>query len=90
MAATDADPELLQWWKCANIDAVDRQGMTDHGEVHIRIVANAAPKLLRLFVDADVQTSVEADYDMTTDDAEVVVVAAAAMHTCPCGTQVSG
>jgi metal-dependent HD superfamily phosphatase/phosphodiesterase len=80
VAAIDADVEVAQWWKCANINAVDRQGMTDHGEVHIRIVTNAALKLLRLLVDAGVQTSVEATYDMTAEDAEVVVVAAAALH----------
>ena len=80
VAAVDADVELTQWWKCANVNAVDRQGMTDHGEVHIRIVANAALKLLRLLTEAEVQTSIEANYGMTTDDAEVVVVAAAALH----------
>ena len=47
VAAINADLELAQWWKCANVNAVDRQGMTDHGEVHIRITANAALKLLR-------------------------------------------
>lgn len=80
VAAIDADEELLQWWKCANVNAVDRQGMTDHGEVHIRIVANAALKLLRLLVEGDVKTSVEANHDMSTEDAEVIVVAAAALH----------
>jgi metal-dependent HD superfamily phosphatase/phosphodiesterase len=80
VAAIDADAELLQWWKCANINAVDRQGMTDHGEVHIRIVANAALKLLRLLAEAEVQTSIEANHGMSADDAEVIVVAAAALH----------
>ena len=80
VSAIDADGELAQWWKCANVNAVDRQGMTDHGEVHIRIVANAALKLLRLLADADVSSSVEANYEMTADDAEVIVVAAAALH----------
>ena len=80
VTAIDTDEELLQWWKCANVNVVDRQGMTDHGEVHIRIVTNAALKLLRLLVDAGVQTSIEADYEMTAEDAEVIVVAAAALH----------
>ena len=80
VAAIDADVELAQWWKCANINAVDRQGMTDHGEVHIRIVANAALKLLRLLIEAGIQVSVEANYGMTAEDAEVIVVAAAALH----------
>ncbi len=80
VAAIDADVEVAQWWKCANINAVDRQGMTDHGEVHIRIVTNAALKLLRLLVEAGVQTSVQTTYGMTADDAEVIVVGAAALH----------
>jgi metal-dependent HD superfamily phosphatase/phosphodiesterase len=78
--AINADEELAQWWKCANVNVVDRQGMTDHGEVHIRIVANAALKLLRLLAEAGVQSSIERTYEMTADDAEVVVVAAAALH----------
>jgi len=80
VAALNADLELAQWWKCANVNAVDRQGMTDHGEVHIRITANAALKLLRLLVEAGIQTSVEANYEMTAEDAEVIVVAASALH----------
>jgi metal-dependent HD superfamily phosphatase/phosphodiesterase len=80
VAAIDADVELAQWWKCANMNAVDRQGMTDHGEVHIRIVANAALKLLRLLLEAGIQVSVETNYGMTAEDAEVIVVAAAALH----------
>ena len=54
----NADVELHQLWKSANINAVDRLGMSDHGEVHIRIVANIALRLLRLLVDAGVQMSV--------------------------------
>ena len=80
VAAIDADEELAQWWKCANVNVVDRQGMTDHGEVHIRIVTNAALKLLRLLAEAGIQSSIESTYGMTADDAEVVVVAAAALH----------
>lgn len=80
VATINADESLAQWWKCANVNAVDRQGMTDHGEVHIRITANAALKLLRLLVEAGVQTSIEANYGLTVADAEVVVVAASALH----------
>ena len=80
VAAIDADEALAQRWKCANVNVVDRQGMTDHGEVHIRIVANAALKLLRLLADAGIQSSIEGTYEMSADDAEVVVVAASALH----------
>ena len=76
----NADRELLQLWKCANINAVDRSGISDHGEVHIRIVANAALKILRLLVQGGVAPSIEKHYGMTAHDAEVVVVLAACLH----------
>ena len=76
----NADEELWQLWACANINAMDRAGITDHGEVHIRIVANAALKMLRLLIEAGIQTSIEANYGMTPEDAEVIVVLAACMH----------
>jgi hypothetical protein len=76
----NADEELWQLWRCANVNAMDRSGITDHGDVHIRVVANAALKMLRLLTDAGVQTSIEAGHGMTKEDAEVVVVLAACMH----------
>ena len=76
----NADEELWQLWRCANVNAMDRSGITDHGEIHIRVVANAALKMLRLLTDAGVQTSIEADYEMTKEDAEVLVVLAACLH----------
>ncbi len=74
------DRELHQLWKCANINAVDRSGITDHGEVHIRIVANIALKLLRLLDDGGVPMSVVKNYGLTNQDAEVIVVLAACCH----------
>ena len=74
------DDELLQLWKCANVNAVDRSGISDHGEIHIRIVSNAALKLLRLLVDGGVQPSIVKDHHMDVEDAEVVVVLAACLH----------
>ena len=76
----NTDEELIQLWKCANINAVDRLGMSDHGEVHIRIVANAALRVLRLLAEAGVEPSVVTDHDLTSDDAEVIVVLAACLH----------
>ncbi|MBI5292428.1 MAG: HD domain-containing protein [Chloroflexi bacterium] len=75
-----ADEELRQMWRCANVNAVDRLGMSDHGEVHIRIVANAALRLLRLLTEAGHVPGVVAQHHLTPDDAEVVVVLAAALH----------
>ena len=79
----DADEELHQLWRCANINVVDRLGMSDHGEVHIRIVANAALKLLRLLQEAGIMSSTQANYGslgLGPDDAEVIVVLAACLH----------
>ncbi len=75
-----ADEELLQLWKCANMNAVDRCHISDHGEVHIRIVANAALKILRLLIDGGVEPSIVTNYQMEAKDAEVVVVLAACLH----------
>lgn len=78
--AIQSDAELNQLWKCANINAVDRCGISDHGETHIRIVANAALKILRLLVEGGVTPSVVDDHGLTAEDAEVIVVLAAALH----------
>jgi len=74
------DEELLQLWRCANINAVDRSGINDHGEVHIQIVANAALKILRLLIKGGVEPGVVTDHGMTTADAEVIVALAACLH----------
>jgi uncharacterized protein len=76
----NADQELTQLFACANMNAVARSRLNDHGDVHIRIVANAALRLLRLLVDADITPSIVADYGMGTDDAEVIVVLASCLH----------
>lgn len=78
--AINADGELRQLWRCANVNAVDRSGISDHGEIHIRIVANAALKILRLLVEAGVTPGVVKDYGLTAEDAEVVIVLAACLH----------
>lgn len=76
----DRDVELHTLWQCANVNAVDRAGITDHGEVHIKIVANIALKLLRLLIEAGVSMGIVKDHGLTTDDAEIVVVLAACLH----------
>ncbi|MBC7237174.1 MAG: HD domain-containing protein [Chloroflexi bacterium] len=80
MERISADAELIQLYKCANINAVDRSGMNDHGEVHIRIVANAALRILRLLVSGGIEPSVVINHGLGIDDAEVIVVLAACLH----------
>ena len=80
LEAISHDAELLQLWKCANVNAVDRSGFSDHGPVHVRIVANAALRLLRLLQAAGVKPGLVADYGLTDDEAEVAVVLACCLH----------
>ena len=74
------DQELFQLWKCANVNAVDRSGISDHGEIHIRIVANAALHIIRLLVEGGVEPSIVTHHGLTSDDAELIVVTAACLH----------
>jgi len=80
MNRINADQELFQLWKCANVNAVDRCGISDHGEIHIRIVANAALKIIRLLVKEGIEPSVVTHHGLTSEDAELIVVLAACLH----------
>jgi metal-dependent HD superfamily phosphatase/phosphodiesterase len=80
VAAINANEELHQVWRCANVNAVDRAGMSDHGPVHVQIVANISLKLLRLLMGGEIEPNIVRDYGMEPQDAEVVVVMAAALH----------
>ncbi len=80
MALVNADQELQQLWRCANVNAVERSGMSDHGPTHVQIVANGAYKILRLLLDAEVMPSIVKDYDLTNEDAGVIVVAGSLLH----------
>src|SRR5512134_2801564 len=76
----NADDELYALWLAANVNAIERLGMTDHGPVHVKIVMNIAVRMLRLLVEAGVPPAVVAQYGMSNDDAEVVVALAALLH----------
>ncbi len=76
----NADDELYALWTAANVNAVERLGMTDHGPVHVKIVMNIAVKLLRLITDRGVAPATVLNYGMDPEDAEVVVVLAALLH----------
>lgn len=78
--AINRDVSLHQLWRCANVNAVDRSGMSDHGPVHIQIVANISLKLLRLLLQDGIEPAIVRDYGLSPDDAEVIVVLGAALH----------
>jgi uncharacterized protein len=74
------DDDLYAIWRCANVNAVDRLGMSDHGPVHVQIVANIGLRLIRLLVSREVVPSIVTNHALTVDDAEVVVVLACLLH----------
>jgi len=76
----NTDTELYTLWECANVNAVTRLGMSDHGPVHVRLIANIALRLLRLLVARDITPNIVKDHGLTVEDAEVVVSLAALMH----------
>lgn len=80
----NADEELYALWLAQNINAVDRLGMSDHGPVHMNIVANIALRLARLLSEQEVEFSLVKNYadayGFTFGDVEVVVVLASLLH----------
>lgn len=78
--AANARDDLYALWVAANVTAVDRLQMSDHGPVHMRIVANSALRILRLLVAGGVRPSIVTDYGLETLDAEVIVVLGALLH----------
>ena len=76
----NADGDLYGLWMAANVNAMERLGMTDHGPVHVKIVMNIALKMLRLLTERGVVPSVIRNYQMAVEDAEVVVAMASLLH----------
>jgi metal-dependent HD superfamily phosphatase/phosphodiesterase len=74
------DAELKAYWRASNITAIDRLGYNDHGPIHIKIVAKSALRMLRLLVESGETPDIVKAYSMGKEDAEVVVVLAAALH----------
>lgn len=76
----DENKELQSYLKCANINAIDRMGYSDHGYTHVKIVANIALKMLRILVKRGVTPGIVKYHEMKEEDAEVVVVMASVVH----------
>ena len=80
MELVNADDDLYALWLAANVNAIERLGMTDHGPVHVKIVMNIAVRMLRLLVEAGVQPSIATNWGMPAEDAEIIVALAALLH----------
>lgn len=80
LAHISQDLKLHQLWRVANVNAVTRTRITDHGPVHVGIVTGNALRLLRLLVQAGIQPNIVRDYGMTVHEAEVIVALASCLH----------
>ena len=80
MDRVNADDELYTLWQVINNNAIKRLGMSDHGPVHVQIVANIALKFLRLLADRGIQPTSVVDYQLAIQDAEVIIALAALLH----------
>lgn len=80
----NADDELFALWQAQNVNAVDRLGMSDHGAVHMNIVANISLRLARLLNERGIDFSLVKNYSslygFSFNDVEVVIVLAALLH----------
>ncbi|MEM2929716.1 MAG: HD domain-containing protein [Thermoproteota archaeon] len=74
------DPEMNADWDMANYIAVSKMKYNDHGEVHAKIVAANALKMLRLLLDNGVLTSAVRERAGDEDDAYLIVLTAALLH----------
>lgn len=80
----NANEELATLWQAQNVNAVERLGMSDHGPVHMQIIANIALRLLRMLSEQNVVFNLVKDYGesfgFTFSDVEVVVVLSSLLH----------
>jgi len=80
LALINEDIEIKTLWRVININAIDRLGMTDHGVVHFQIVSNIALRLARILTKQQVIMSITRNYDLSNDDAELVILLASLFH----------
>jgi len=72
--------ELETLWEVSNKNALERWGITDHGKVHVQIVANIALKIARMLYEDGAKMSSVEDFGLADDHAELIVVLASLMH----------
>jgi metal-dependent HD superfamily phosphatase/phosphodiesterase len=77
--AANASPQLKARWHAQQVTA-ERLGMSDHSWVHLQIVLNSALRLFRLMRRRNVKSSIEVDYQLGADDAEVVIALGCLLH----------
>jgi hypothetical protein len=80
MEWVNGNDELYANWVSANVTAIERLEMSDHGPVHVKIVMNLGVRLVRLLMDGGVEPSVATSFGLGREEAELVVALAALFH----------
>jgi metal-dependent HD superfamily phosphatase/phosphodiesterase len=76
----ESDEEISQLWVCCNVMAIERLKINDHGTGHIRMVLKNALAIFELLMKAGITPNMVKDYDMTEEDALIVILLAVALH----------
>lgn len=74
----DAEVQAIQDY--ANTVSIVRLGFNDHGPVHMRTVCRNALKMLKIFYQAKIQTSLEKEQSGTFADSVTAVILASFFH----------
>ena len=72
--------EIYALWDVINVNAMQRLGMSDHGVVHFQIVANISLRLARILNQENVKMTIEKDFGLSYEHAEVVIFLASILH----------
>jgi len=74
------DPEVNADWDMSNYIAVAKLGYNDHGDIHMKIVAVNALKMLKILLDNGISTSIIREKAGDEDDVYLVVLAGGLLH----------
>jgi metal-dependent HD superfamily phosphatase/phosphodiesterase len=80
MHMVSGDTEVITLWKVTNVNAIDRLGMSDHGPVHVQIVANIALRLARILLKREIAMSITKFFELSYEHAELVIFLASLFH----------
>ncbi len=72
--------EIKTLWRVVNVNAMDRMGWADHGSVHVQIVSNISIRLLRILKKRGVEMSIQKNFGLSYQHAELVVMLASLFH----------
>lgn len=80
LEAVNQNEEVQTLWRVVNTNAIRRLGMSDHGTIHVQIVANSALRIMRMLHHHGVEMSITKDFDLSYKHAEVVMLLSSLFH----------